>query len=79
MEPDEINKVNESAPSYNENRVRIFHSFEEAEEMEIAHVLNQKPLDRVKETVDLILRVHGITRLQLRKRLMKSPLNYIRH
>ena len=39
--------------------IKIFSSFDEAREEEIKYVLAQKPIDRVKETVQLILRVYS--------------------
>jgi hypothetical protein len=51
-----------SGKPYKKGEVKICSSFEEQEEYNIKQVLQQKPILRVKETVDLILRMHGYTR-----------------
>lgn len=47
---------------------RFFSSFEEEEQYRIQQVLEQPPLERIRETVELILRVYGFTRQQLNER-----------
>ena len=53
---------------YKKERLRIFHSFEEAEETELQKAANQKPVERLRETVELILRIYGFSRQQLLER-----------
>lgn len=61
--------LNEPAMAYlSKSRVKIYHSFEEAEEGEIEEILKQKPIDRIRNTVNLILRVYGVTREELANR-----------
>ncbi|HMG14558.1 MAG TPA: hypothetical protein VK590_03860 [Saprospiraceae bacterium] len=46
--------------------VKIFSSFEEAELSEIQAILKQDPIERLRETVELILRVYGVSREELK-------------
>ena len=46
--------------------VKVFNSFEEAELSEIQAVLKQTPKERLRETVELILRVYGVSREELK-------------
>jgi len=48
--------------------LRIFKSFEEAVEAEALDNARKPPLEGLKETVELILRVYGVTREQLMER-----------
>ena len=48
-------------------KLRVFSSFKEQEEAELKDVLLQKPLDRVGETVALILRMYGVTGAGMKK------------
>lgn len=42
--------------------IKIFNSLAEAREEEVKYVVSQKPVDRIKETVQLILRVYPLNR-----------------
>ncbi len=42
------------------NKINIFNSISKAEEAQVKYVSEQSPLDRIKETVELILRVYSI-------------------
>lgn len=44
----------------NQNKINIFFSNEEEQEFNYLKILNQNPIDRIKETVALILRVYPI-------------------
>ena len=44
----------------NSQKINIFHSFLDAEESNARKAANQNPLDRIKETVKLILRIYPI-------------------
>ncbi len=46
--------------------VKVFNSFEEAELSEIQAVLKQAPIERLRETIELILRVYGVSREELK-------------
>ena len=60
------NIVNESASAYKAKpRIRVFKSFEEAKEYEIQQIIEQDPIERLRNTVNLILRVYGVTREEL--------------
>lgn len=72
---DEENKnkdqeANESPLSYGSgaNRMVFFNSFEEQEEYNLKKTANQDSIERIKETVQLILRVYGFTEETLRSR-----------
>lgn len=54
----ENQKVNEPAAVYKKNSIRFFNSFEEQEEERIKFIVAQNPVDRIKETVQLILRIY---------------------
>jgi hypothetical protein len=48
--------------------VHIYSNFEEAEAAQIKKVACQSPEERIKETVELILRAYGVTREELKDR-----------
>ncbi|MBA2611112.1 MAG: hypothetical protein H0U95_04020 [Bacteroidetes bacterium] len=56
-EKDKMNKVNEYPISYKSKDLKIYSSIEEAAEAEAKYISHQDPIDRIKETVQLILRV----------------------
>jgi hypothetical protein len=43
------------------DRIRIFNSFKEAKETEIQDIIKQSPIDRLRYTVELILRVYQVS------------------
>jgi hypothetical protein len=59
-------------------KLRIFRSFEEAAEAEAADDARKPPMEGLKETVELILRVYGVTREQLIANRKKMRLTIIR-
>jgi hypothetical protein len=59
------------------DRIRIFNSFEEAKESEIQDLINQSPIDRLKQTVELILRVHQVSREHLKSRTATGKIRII--
>ena len=59
-------------------KIRIFKSFEEAEEAEANDIAMQSPVERLRETVERILRVYGVTREQLMARDKKLHINILR-
>lgn len=69
------NEVNEPAVEYGRG-LKFFNSFEEQKEYEIQEVLKQSPAQRIKETVELILRVYGFTRESLRKRMPDNTIYF---
>lgn len=62
-----ITKARKSKPKYSKGTVRIYHSFEEAERADLQYAADQNPIERLRETVELILRVYGVTREMLLK------------
>ena len=77
-EPTKIANVTNAMPD-KKMKLRIFSSFEEAAEAEAADNARQAPLDRIKETVELILRVYGVTREELMNRKKNLKINIISH
>ncbi len=59
-------------------KIRIFKSFEEAEEAEAMEIARQSPVERLRETVERILRVYGVTREQLKARDKKLHITILR-
>ncbi len=62
-----------------EMKLRIFKSFEEADEAEARDAAIQSPVERIRETVELILRVYGVSREQLMSRTKKLNINFASH
>lgn len=62
---------------YETRKIRVFHSFEEQEEYEYSQILNQNPLDRIKDTVELILRVYNTSREELSQRKMSNRIKFL--
>ena len=78
---EENNELNEQDAAYGDvrkRRVRIFGSFEEAAEAEAQDTVRQSPVERIKETVELILRAYGVTREDLKTRERKHHVTIIR-
>ncbi|AMP98856.1 hypothetical protein AY601_1950 [Pedobacter cryoconitis] len=59
------------------DRIRIFNSFEEAKKSEIQNIINQSPIDRLRQTVELILRVHQVSREDLKNRTATGKIRII--
>lgn len=59
------------------NSIRIFKSFEEAKETEIQNIIKQSPIDRLRHTVELILRVHQVSRQDLKNRTASGKIRII--
>lgn len=57
-------------------KLRIYNSFEEQAADEAADVAAQPPMMRIKETVELILRVYGVTREDLMNRPQSKRINF---
>lgn len=50
------------------NRIKIFNSFEESKQDEINSIINQSPIERLRQTVELILKVYNVTRESLKEK-----------
>ena len=77
---EESNQLNEPDATHSKKpsmRLRIFKSFEEANEADAFDSAMQPPVERLRETVELILRVYGVTREQLKARNKKRHINII--
>jgi len=80
-ENNDTGQVNEPSPAYTPMKgmkLRIFHSFEEANAYDACEAARQAPLDRIRKTVQLILRTYGVTEEDLRKRRKKLKLEIIK-
>lgn len=64
--------------SKTKDRIRIFNSFEEVETTEIQYILKQSPIDRLRNTVELILRVHQVSREDLKRRTAIDKIRIIK-
>lgn len=64
------NEVNDPGVSYGEgkNRIVIFKSFEEEAEYNAKEAAEKNPIQGIKDTVGLILRVYGFTQESLKER-----------
>lgn len=63
------NKVSEPSTTYSDlRRITIFNSFEDAKSSEYLQIIKQDPIQRLRETVSLILRAYGINRELLNSR-----------
>lgn len=60
-------------------RIHIYNSFEEQQQAEIAAELARSPVERLRETVELILRVYGVTREDLKNRPKSKRINITRY
>lgn len=58
-------------------KLRIFNSWDEAARAEALNNSRQHPLERIKETVELILRVYDVTQVQLNERRKKLHINIL--
>lgn len=59
------------------NRIYIFNSFEAAKEKEINDIIKQSPVDRLRQTVELILRVYKVSREDLKNRTASHKIRII--
>ena len=80
MDGEEENKgkLNEPSVTYTGKTIRVYDSFDAAAKGELADVLKQSPEDRIRETVQLILRVYGVTQEELNRRPKKMKITIVR-
>ncbi len=60
-------------------RIRIYKSFDEQAEAEAATVAQQPPLERIRETVELILRAYNVTREELNSRKKSNHIKILEY
>jgi hypothetical protein len=60
-------------------RLHVYRSFDEAAEAEALEAASKPPLERIRETVALILRTYNVTEEQLKARRKKWHINIIRY
>ncbi|MES2446261.1 MAG: hypothetical protein V4546_03705 [Bacteroidota bacterium] len=62
-------KVSEPLVSYQTKcTIKIFKSFEEAKQDELDFIIKQSPIERLRQTVNLILKVYKVNREELKAR-----------
>lgn len=59
------------------NRIHIFNSLEAAKKKEIQDIIKQSPVDRLRQTVELILRVYHVSREELKNRTATRKIRII--
>ena len=59
-------------------KIRIFHSFAEAKQADLEETLKMDPIERVRQTVELIIRAYGFTREELLTRKPSSKITILR-
>jgi hypothetical protein len=80
MDQDADNTLNEPSGEYapmKHMQLHSFASFDEAARSDFFAAARQSPLDRIRETVQLILRAYGVTEADLRKRRKQLHLTII--
>ena len=71
-------ELNESLETYQtKNRIKFFNSFEAAKQDEINFIINQSPIERIQQTVALILRAYSVTNESLRNRKTNNTIRII--
>ena len=69
---------NISATTGSKKRLVILDSFEQMNETDIQEMADTLPVDRIRNSVELILRAHGVTREQLLKKGRSTKVEIIR-
>lgn len=59
------------------NKIHVFNSLEDAKEKEIQDIIKQSPVDRLRQTVELILRVYHVSREDLKNRTATQKIRII--
>jgi hypothetical protein len=72
----DVSKLSEPVTTY--STVRIYNSFEEAEAEQLRKNAFQSPENRIKEAVELILRVYGLSRKELSERKTDNRVTILR-
>lgn len=60
------------------NTIKIFKSFEDAKQAEIDFIIKQTPIERIQQTVALILRAFNVTNQSLRERKRNNTIRIIK-
>lgn len=77
MRPDKC--MTEESIIFVRMKLRVYKSFEEQAADEAAEAAKQSPLERIRETVELILRVYGVSREELKKRKKSNRIKVIKY
>lgn len=72
-----IQRLNDIVMNKLKDRIRIFNTLEEANKSEIQDIIKQSPIDRLRHTVELILRVHQVSREDLKNRTATGKIRII--
>ena len=59
-------------------RIKIFTSLEESKQNEINYIINQSPIERLRQTVELIFRVYNVTRESLKEKKYSNRITIIK-
>ncbi len=71
--------LSEPAASYiTKNKLQFFNSFEEASQSEAKYIISQSPIERLRQTIELILRAYNVTRQNLRERKSSNRITIMR-
>lgn len=71
-------KSGKQSPAIIKSRhLQVYDSFEDASAKEAQRTLEQPPIERLRETVGLILRVYGLNRENLKNRPKSNTITFI--
>lgn len=60
------------------NTFKIFNSFEESKQNGIDFIIKQSPIERIQQTIALILRAYGVTNQDLRNRAKNNTIRVVK-
>lgn len=63
-----VEQINPATVASSPRRIKIYTSLEEAKQDEINYIINQSPVERLRQTVELIFRVYKVTRESLKEK-----------
>jgi len=75
----EVNEPVAGAFSLKGKEVRFFHSFEEQAAAEAEDAANRTPIERIRDTVQLILRAYGVTQEELNMRTRSNKIKITKY
>ncbi|MEJ5995427.1 hypothetical protein WG904_13450 [Pedobacter sp. Du54] len=61
-----------------QKRIKIYKSLEESKKDDVNYIINQSPIERLRQTVDLILKVYNVTRESLKQRKRSNRITIIK-
>mgnify|MGYP001257705167 CR=1 FL=1 len=69
----------EDQVALSEPKIKIYNSYDQMEELQLKQALRKDPLTGLRETVELILRVYGVTREDLNKRTRENRIRIVHY